>query len=207
MTVLKLQGDADFVQKFQFAVVQYISAVREFEALDSKALAEKSKDPDVVGLDLDELTRYNALKVELPQLRANLNFEVIRIRDISSRYQGTGLNEGWLYHLPGSGRNNPQYVFQFQADLENSILRDLVLIRAAIGEDTKHQQRLALRPWYKKRFEDQLEPVARWFLKPEHSKYTAIAILLIVVAFVLSRLGYDAKGIVEIIKAVKGSAK
>jgi hypothetical protein len=83
----------------------------------------------------------------------------------------------------------------------------LVLIRAAIGEDTKHQQLLALRPWYKKRFEDQLEPGARWFLKPEHSKYTAIAILLIVVAFVLSRLGYDAKGIVEIIKAVKGSAK
>ena len=121
MTVLKLQGDADFVQKFLFAVVQYISAVREFEALDSKALAEKSKDPDVVGLDLDELTRYNALKVELPQLRANLNFEVIRIRNISSRYQGTGLGNARSSVESNDSRATPLYDAFFRlttADLD-----------------------------------------------------------------------------------------
>jgi hypothetical protein len=106
--------------------------------------------------------------------------------------------------MPASGRNNPNYIFNFLPDLENSINRDLTLVRAAIDEEIKHNQRQALRPRRRKVAEDWVVPVFHWFTKPDHSKYTVIAALIIVVAFFLWCLGYDAKGIVEIIKAFKG---
>jgi hypothetical protein len=45
---------------------------------------------------------------------------------------------------------------------------------------------------------------ARWFVKPEHSKFALIAGLAILVALILRLLGFDGKTIVDIIKAMTG---
>jgi hypothetical protein len=204
MSVNSLEDDLQFLQVFQDHVAQLISTVQRWEELDCEALEYRREegDPSAIGLSFEDATKFNTLRESLPQIRSNINFEIVRLRNIATRY-GLSFNENWLYITPTIGRSNPTYAFSFTESLENAIFRDIILIRGAVSDDLKNERRRGARPRRVKARDDYIFPLAHWFIKPEHSKFTLIAGLAIVLALVLRLLGFDGRTIVEIIKAIK----
>ena len=209
MTVHSLEEDIQFVQQFQGYVVQIIATVKAWESIDASAIERAREDgnPNEVCYDEDEAPKIRKYKATYGELRTNINFEQVRVRNIATRYQLV-LNENWIFNIPTQRKGSPDnYAFTFDTGTESAIIREIQILRGALSNDLREARRLESRPLWRKLWADYILQAAKWFIKPEHSKYTAIAILLILVASVLWCLGYDAKGIVEIIKAFKASAK
>ena len=81
---------------------------------------------------------------------------------------------------------------------------ELLMIRGAASQNVEREEQKAARWWLRKCYEDYLLLVANWFLRPEHSKYTLIAVLAVLAAIALRALGYDGRTIVDVVKALRG---
>lgn len=201
-----LEEDIQFVQQFQGYVVQLIAAVKKWESLDAAAWEEAREEghPHEICYDEDDGRKIKECTNTYSRLRTTINFEQIRLRNIAARYQ-LGVNENWSFKIPAQRNVNPNtYTFTFDANTEGTIIREIELIRGALSNDLREERRRETRSIWRKSWEDYLWPVAIWFVKPEHSKFTLIAGLAIVVALVFRSLGYDSKTIVEIVKAIRG---
>jgi hypothetical protein len=208
VSVNSLEEDIQFVQQFQGYIIQFIATVKAWESLDATAWEEarESGTPNEICYGLDESRKIKEYNATYRQLRTTINCEQVRLRNIASRYQ-LGFNENWIFNIPterhaSAGIGN--YAFTFDLHTESAIVRDIELIRGALSNDLREEKRREGRPFWRKFWADYLLPAAKWFVKPEHSKFTLIAGLTIVVALVFRSLGYDGKTIVEIVKAIRG---
>lgn len=188
MSVHNLEEDIQFVQQFQGYIVQIIATVKAWESLDAVAWEEarESGTPNEICYGLDESRKINEYNATYRQLRTTINFEQVRLRNIAARYQ-LGFNENWIFNIPTERHASPgTYAFTFDLHTESSIIREIELIRGALSNNVREERRREARPLWRKFWADYLLPAAKWFVKPEHSKFTLIAGLAIVVALLES---------------------
>ncbi|MGD0499256.1 MAG: hypothetical protein ABSC23_12560 [Bryobacteraceae bacterium] len=204
MGVQSLEEDLQFVHEFHGYLVQLIDAVKSWETTDARAVERGRERHERAYYEKEEAERIEGFRQVYGRLRTTINLGAVRLRNIAARYQ-LGFNEGWIYRMPASEQTNPnEYMFSFGPQAESAIIRDIQLIRGAIDNDLRIARRLAARPWRRRVYEDRVLPTARWFISPEHSKFTLVAGLATIVAVVLRLLGFDGKTIIDIIKAIKG---
>jgi len=206
MSVRSLENDLGFVQEFQDHVVQIIAAINGWERIDAAVVEQAREDghPDEVCPDEDQSRKIREYKEVYWRLRTIINLETVRLRNIASRYQLT-FSDNWLYNIPTEHRPTPtSYCYSLNKTSEAAIIRDIELVRGAVSDSLRTEKCLEARRWYVKFRDDYLLPTAVWFVKPDHSKWTLIAVLIIVVAIALRLLGYDAKTIVDVAKALRG---
>jgi hypothetical protein len=206
MSVQSLEEDLQFVQEFHTHMVQIIEAIKGWERTDAAAIDQAREDgnPDGVCYDEGQSRKIKEYTKTYRQLRTTINLELVRLRNIAGRYQ-LAFNENWIYKIPTSNQRDPNaYTYSFDSSAEAATIRDIDLILGALNNNLREEKRQAARSRWIKVRDDYLFPGARWFLKPEHSKFTLIAGLAIVLALVLRSLGYDSKTIVEIVKAMRG---
>lgn len=204
MSVRNLEEDLQFVQTFHGYIVQYIAAVNGWEQIDAQVGEIREGGKTEYYYSEEQFAALKKHESSYRSLRDTINLEVIRVRNIASRYQ-LAFNENWIYNIPTQRpKSGQQYMCTFDESIENAIYRDIFLIRGAISDNLKSERRREARPWYVKVWDDRMLPTLQWFVRPEHSKFTLIALLAIAVAVVLRALGYDGKVIVEIVKAIRG---
>jgi hypothetical protein len=204
MTVQTLREDLQFLERFQGNVAQYIQVVRDWERLDAAAVEEAHGDGNEAHYTEEDSQRVKAYARMHRELLTSINQEIIRLRALVTRYQ-LAFDELWLFHSPTEGQTTPGiYSHYFTPGRENTIRREIELIRGALTLDLKLEQAREARSWGATLYEERILPTAGWFIKPEHSKFTLIAGLAILLALVLRLLGFDGKTIVDIIKAIRG---
>jgi hypothetical protein len=194
MSVHTLEEELGFLQIFHNHVIHLIDTVKAWERLDAAAIEEsnKNREPEV-SYSLEAAKNIRQYTKSYEELRTLINLQLVRLRNIAKRY-GLVFNEHWIYNLPTTRpRTAEGYTFTFDDYNENSIIRDILLIRGALNDNIREEKRRESRPRWLKVRDDYVFPVAKWLIKPEHSKFTLVAILVIVCAIVLHLFGFDAK--------------